>query len=75
MGILETAWKLTQHGISVVPVLTNGSKAAAVPWKKYQEEIADPQTLQRWFGAGTTHGLAIICGKVSGFGASSGNCC
>ncbi len=61
---LDEAMSLTQSGLSVIPIRCDGSKAAAVAWKDYQERIATPDELAVWFRNET--GLAIVTGAVSG---------
>jgi hypothetical protein len=51
--------------LSVVPIKADGSKAAAVPWKPYQQRLASDDELQSWFGA-DPRGIAIVGGAVSG---------
>ena len=63
--ILETALQLAAHGISVVPVATDGSKRPGIPsWKEYQNRKATPDELLAWFQA--AEGVGVICGAVSG---------
>ena len=64
-SLLDEAVRLTQSGLSVIPILRNGSKAPAVPtWKEFQERIATDEELHAWFRKEV--GLAIVTGKVSG---------
>ena len=51
-------------GVSLVPVKTDGSKAPAVPWKQFQRQPADSETVQKWIDRG--HGIGLIGGTVSG---------
>lgn len=53
-------------GLSVIPVLTDGSKQPAVTWKRYQNAQPADSTLVRWFGGGVTFGIGITCGLGSG---------
>ena len=52
-------------GLSVIPIKPDGSKRPPIKWKEYQSRHADDQELQEWFAAGR-HGIAVICGQVSG---------
>src|SRR5574343_209874 len=52
-------------GISVIPC-KKGDKTPALAWKKYQSELASVDDVERWFSDGNSHGLGIVCGKVSG---------
>lgn len=56
-------WKA---GMSVVPVVADGSKRPLGSWKDYQSERADAQRVDRWFKTAPEQGVGIICGKVSG---------
>lgn len=64
-SILEQARKYTINGFSVVPV-RHGEKFPAVEWKEFQTRIATDQELKEWFPTDDTHGLGIVCGKISG---------
>ena len=60
----DLACSLTQAGVSVIPILPDGSKRPAVKWKPFQERIATEEELREMFtGEG---GLAAIAGRVSG---------
>lgn len=64
MNQLEIAKDYIAAGISVVPIRLDGSKAAAVPWKPYQERLASDEELVQWFSRKI--GIGIVCGSVSG---------
>jgi len=65
-NLLADARRLTAAGISVIP-LRQGSKTPGIPkWAPYQERIATDAELSAWFGPGSTYGLAIVTGAVSG---------
>lgn len=53
-------------GISVVPILRDGSKAAAISWKAYQGRLPTPVELTQWFGGPTPLGIATLGGDISG---------
>jgi len=64
--LLAKARELTAAGISVIPI-RQGTKAPGVPkWAPYQDRIATPAEIEAWFGPGSTYGLAIVTGAVSG---------
>ncbi|MBS1704222.1 MAG: AAA family ATPase [Armatimonadetes bacterium] len=63
-SILTLAREYAANGFSVVPV-RHGEKRPAIEWKKFQSRIATDPELQTWF-ADDSHGLGIVCGKVSG---------
>ncbi|MCA9169688.1 MAG: bifunctional DNA primase/polymerase [Planctomycetales bacterium] len=52
------------HGLSVIPIRLDGSKAPVTAWKQYQSQIASESELQRWFGKEQA-GVGIVCGNVS----------
>lgn len=56
-------WKA---GMSVVPVVADGSKRPLGSWKDYQSERAEAQRVDRWFKTAPEQGVGLICGKVSG---------
>jgi putative DNA primase/helicase len=50
----------------VIPIKTDGSKAASLPsWKVFQERIASEEEVRRWFAGPRLRGIAIVCGAVS----------
>lgn len=53
------------EGVSVLPILANGTKRPADRWSQYQQQIASVETVDAWW-AGQDYGLALICGAVSG---------
>ncbi|KZM34527.1 phage/plasmid primase, P4 family [Oerskovia enterophila] len=64
--ILTAALELTAAGYSVLPIRDDHTKGPALPaWKPYQAAAADQVQIRAWF-TGTTHGLAVIQGFVSG---------
>jgi Bifunctional DNA primase/polymerase, N-terminal len=63
-NLLTEALRLQVGGLSVIPILTDGTKRPAVPWKPYQDRLPTPDELRRWFRR-TDVGLAIIAGDVS----------
>ena len=63
--ILAAALDAHDAGLSVVRVRNDGTKRPVGEWKALQTQRADRDTVARWF-TGTTHGLGVICGAVSG---------
>jgi hypothetical protein len=59
---LETALELHAHGLSVVAVRPDGSKAPQGSWRCYQERQPTIAEIRSWFGHGTTAGLGLITG-------------
>jgi hypothetical protein len=62
-NLLE-ALRLTDLGVSVIPIRPGTKKPALLSWSRYQQARADHETLERWFERPET-GLAVICGDVS----------
>jgi len=63
-SVLSDARFYRERGLSIVPIRA-GTKAAAVDWKEFQERLPTDEEIERWW-AETRHGIAIICGRVSG---------
>lgn len=53
-------------GISVVPILNDGSKRPPFKWSAYQSEPATEDQIKSWFANGGYTGFALICGAGSG---------
>lgn len=53
-------------GISVVPVLGDGSKRPPFKWGEFQETLPGIDQVKAWFADGGYTGFALICGPVSG---------
>lgn len=66
MTLLDAALTLHHHGLAVLPVNPDGTKAPAKNWKDYQSEPPAPDTLRAWFVNGSYDGLGVITGSVSG---------
>lgn len=64
--LLDTALAFAEHGYSVVPPRTDGTKAPAAFWKQFQARRADPDEIRRWLAGGTYEGIGLVCGAISG---------
>ena len=53
------------RGWSVIPVRP-ASKRPAVPWKRFQEQVATGKTLRDWFERTPDFNVAIVTGALSG---------
>jgi len=62
-NLLE-ALRLTDLGVSVIPIRPASKVPALRSWSRFQQARADRETLERWFERPET-GLAVICGNVS----------
>lgn len=59
------AWReLYERGFSLVPLAKN--KKALVPWKQYQYERADLQTIKDWLAQWPDANPGIVTGNISG---------
>ncbi|AYN58133.1 DNA primase/polymerase [Arthrobacter phage Judy] len=65
MSTLEAAKELAAAGLSVGPVMTDGTKRPAGGWKEYQTLRASTTKLHEWF-AQANQGIGIITGTISG---------
>lgn len=66
--ILAHAHECLASGISIIPILPatdKGDKRPAVAWKPYTHHRATLTQADQWF-TGEQHGIAVICGAVSG---------
>ncbi len=66
MTTLEIAKRYVAAGLSVVPVLPDGTKKPVYAWKEYQSRLPTSAELHMWFAGEPRFGIAIICGMVSG---------
>lgn len=67
--LTAAALTLAHHGVSVVPVRTDGTKRPALTtWADHQNHQATPETIRAWFDGPTpAHGaVGLITGAVSG---------
>lgn len=62
---LETALNLHKAGLSVVPVIADGSKRPAGKWKQYTTSRATTAEIHDWFDL-PGYGVGIITGAISG---------
>lgn len=65
-GPLPYALRYLAAGLSVIPIRPDGSKRAALPWKRFQAELPTEDEA-RSFWADGSWGVAAVCGKVSGY--------
>ena len=66
MTTLDIARSYVAVGLSVIPIKADGSKSPALKaWKEFQGQLPRDAELAKWF-AGTGHGVAVVCGAVSG---------
>jgi hypothetical protein len=65
LAIRQAALEARRAGISVVPILPDGTKRPAVRWRLYQQRLASVGNIARWFGR-EVRGLALVTGAISG---------
>jgi energy-coupling factor transporter ATP-binding protein EcfA2 len=53
-------------GLSVIPLRFNSKQPALDSWGEFQSRQPTPDEVQKWWGDGHQHGIAVVCGKVSG---------
>jgi len=64
-SVRDAALSAHEAGLSVIPILADGSKRPPIKWATYQLEQPSDAEIDEWFGPNTT-GMAVICGAVSG---------
>jgi putative DNA primase/helicase len=64
--VLEIARAYVAAGLSLVPILRDGTKAAAVSWACYQDRLPTDAELRSWFDRREPLGVATVGGRVSG---------
>lgn len=64
MQLIKAAKYYLKKGISVIA--TGSDKRAIFAWKQHQERYLNDDELNSQFTSDRCHGIAIICGKISG---------
>jgi len=64
--MLSDALRYLKLGYSIIPVLSARKGGAPFSWKEYQSRLPTEDELRAWWKRWPDHGIAIICGKVSG---------
>lgn len=65
MDHLRGALSWHDAGMSVIPVVADGSKKPYGAWKDYQQFRAARAKVERWFKTSPDQGVGLICGEVS----------
>lgn len=66
-ALLEAALAFHAQGIAPIPVRADGTKAPGLAaWKQYQERLPTVEEVIFWFTSGSTDGVGILTGAVSG---------
>ena len=63
--LLDVVGQLLALNLSLIPVEPGGKRPTAA-WKSNQEEPADADQLEQWFGNGHDYNIGIVTGTVSG---------
>ena len=68
MTVLDWARRYVRHGLSVIPVRADGSKAPLMSgWRQYTDRMPTPDELDRWFGdTSRVVGIGVVPGPASG---------
>jgi energy-coupling factor transporter ATP-binding protein EcfA2 len=64
--LLHAVHEYLTLGFSVIPLRFNSKQPALDSWNEFQTRRPTPEEVQKWWGDGHQHGVAIVCGKVSG---------
>lgn len=65
--VIDWARWYISHGLSVIPVRADGSKAPAVAgWRVYSDRLPADGEVAGWFPDGTRYGLGVVPGAASG---------
>lgn len=63
---VDFALDYVESGYSVIPLRSTGdTKKPSMPWKKYQDEKADAETVRSWFAFDPDQNIGIVTGKIS----------
>lgn len=65
-SVYQSALAAHRAGISVMPILDNGTKSPPIKWSSLMVESATEERVSDWFSKGSYSGYALICGVVSG---------
>jgi hypothetical protein len=63
---LRVVHEYLNAGFSVIPLAPNSKRPTLESWDEFQSRQPTPDEVQKWWGDGQQHGVAIVCGKVSG---------
>lgn len=66
MDVYEAALNYRDCGLSLVPVRTDGTKAAATKWTELQARMPTDVELRAWFCRAQPYGIGIVGGTISG---------
>ncbi|MFC1869682.1 bifunctional DNA primase/polymerase [Chloroflexota bacterium] len=55
-----------QQGLSFFPLPYQAKKDDGFKWGQFQKRLPTEAEVKHWFGNGTKHNIAVVCGQVSG---------
>lgn len=64
-ALVDAVMAAHRAGVSVIPILADGTKRPPFKWSQYQIEQPTEQQVRDWFASGRYTGYALICGVVS----------
>jgi putative DNA primase/helicase len=65
--LTSEAIRLAQSGLSVLPCRRETKSPTVKTWSNLQSEIADAETIRKWYRNGSNaDAVGIICGRISG---------
>ena len=62
----EAASSYLDHGISVIPIRTDGTKSPTTEWREFVNSPPTIEQVQSWFDNVKPPGIGIVGGRVSG---------
>ena len=65
MSLITSAYAAHGAGISIIPILDNGTKSPPFRWAEFMTELPSAEQVTAWFGKGTYTGYAFVCGVAS----------
>jgi hypothetical protein len=65
MDCITFAKNYLSEGLSVIPIILDGSKKTSIKWKPYQSRLATDSEVETWF-CGGDRGIGVVTGEVSG---------
>lgn len=64
--IAEVARTWVRAGVSLIPILPNGTKRPPVKWDWLMRQHPSDVDIAEWFENGHNYGIALVCGRISG---------
>jgi hypothetical protein len=64
--MLDYAKDYLQRGFSIIPLKPKDKRPAIPSWLEFQKRIPTEEELEQWFGNGSSNGIGIVTGNISG---------